>query len=53
MLGGVHVQLKQRSVPGLQSSVAIVDHLLGNSDYWESVHLSHPRQPYLQEMGEN
>ena len=29
MLGGVHVQLKQRSVPGLQSSVAIVDHLLG------------------------
>ena len=31
MLGGVHVQLKQRSVPGLQNCVAMVDHLLGSS----------------------
>ena len=33
ILGGVQVQLKQRSVPGLQSSVAMMNHLLGNSDY--------------------
>ena len=33
MLGGVHVQLKQRSMTGLQSSVAMVVDLLGSSDY--------------------
>ena len=33
MLSRLHVQLKQGSVPGLQSSVAMVDHLLGSYDY--------------------
>ena len=33
MLSGVHVQLKQGSMPGLQSSVAMVGHLLESSGY--------------------
>ena len=33
MFGVVHMQLKQRRVPRVQSSVAMVDHLLGSSSY--------------------